>query len=165
MKIIARKKRSDFHARSRFARFPIPEEKWGTTRSLACRVLSDRESGNTKTVQKNGKSVGHQATLLSDACDVKNEAEKVTGYFSLKGTKSGKKAQTRWGVIYGTHNFLALASTRASQLAIIFSACEVLDLDNLAVFSPNILVRHYTSGLKHAIRKRIFPVLALATGA
>ena len=105
MKIIPRKKRSDFHARSRFARFPIPEEKWGTTRSLACRVLSDRESGNTKTVQKNGKSVGHQATLLSDACDVKNEAEKVTGYFSLKGTKSGKKAQTRWGVIYGTHSF------------------------------------------------------------
>ena len=24
----------DFHARSRFARFTIPEEKWGTTRSL-----------------------------------------------------------------------------------------------------------------------------------
>ena len=25
---------SDFHARSRFARSTIPEEKWGTTRSL-----------------------------------------------------------------------------------------------------------------------------------
>ena len=25
----------DFHARSRFARSTIPEEKWGTTRSLA----------------------------------------------------------------------------------------------------------------------------------
>ena len=25
----------DFHARSRFARFPIPEGKWGTTRSLS----------------------------------------------------------------------------------------------------------------------------------
>ena len=46
-------------------------------------------------MQKNGKSVGHQATLLSDACDVKNEAEKVTGSFRLQGTKSGKKAQTR----------------------------------------------------------------------
>ena len=78
---------------------------WG---DLACRVLSDRESGNTKTVQKNGKSVGHQATLLSDACDVKNEAEKVTGSFRLQGTKSGKKAQTRWGVLYGTHSFACL---------------------------------------------------------
>ena len=27
----------DFHARSRFARPTIPEEKWGTTRSLAIR--------------------------------------------------------------------------------------------------------------------------------
>ena len=72
----------------------------------------------------------------------------------------------RGGALYMARTaFLALAWTRASQLAIIFSACEVLDLDNLAVFSPNILVRHYTSGLKHAIRKRIFPVLALATGA
>ena len=26
---------SDFHARSRFARSIVPEEKWGTTRSLA----------------------------------------------------------------------------------------------------------------------------------
>ena len=47
MKIIPRKKRlhaaarmspflawGDFHARSRFARSTIPEEKWGTTRSL-----------------------------------------------------------------------------------------------------------------------------------
>ena len=59
-------------------------------------------------MQKNGKSVGHQATLLSDACDVKNEAEKVTGSFRLQGTKSGKKAQTRWGVIYGTHSFACL---------------------------------------------------------
>ena len=29
-------RRGDFHARSRFARSTIPEEKWGTTRSLAC---------------------------------------------------------------------------------------------------------------------------------
>ena len=27
---------SDFYARSRFARSTIPEEKWGTTRSLIC---------------------------------------------------------------------------------------------------------------------------------
>ena len=30
----------DFHARSRFARSTIPEEKWGTTRSLYCCILS-----------------------------------------------------------------------------------------------------------------------------
>ena len=44
MKITPREKRrhvspflawGDFHARSSFARFTIPEEKWGTTRSLA----------------------------------------------------------------------------------------------------------------------------------
>ena len=29
----------DFHARSRFARSTIPEEKWGTTRSLLLSVL------------------------------------------------------------------------------------------------------------------------------
>ena len=29
----------DFHARSRFARSTIPEEKWGTTRSLERTVL------------------------------------------------------------------------------------------------------------------------------
>ena len=29
----------DFHARSRFARSTIPEEKWGTTRSLPARRL------------------------------------------------------------------------------------------------------------------------------
>ena len=43
MKITPREKRRhvspflawvDFHARSRFARSTIPEEKWGTTRSL-----------------------------------------------------------------------------------------------------------------------------------
>ena len=121
MKITPRKERGDFHARSRFAQFTIPEKKWGTTRSLACRVLSDRESGNTKTVQENGKSVGHQATLLSDACDVKNEAEKVTCSFRLKGTKSGENAQTRWGVIYGTHSFACLGvDACGSACAIIF---------------------------------------------
>ena len=33
----------DFHARSRFARSTVPEEKWGTTRSLAGRwnTISD----------------------------------------------------------------------------------------------------------------------------
>ena len=30
----------DFHARSRFARSTIPEEKWGTTRSLTPRELA-----------------------------------------------------------------------------------------------------------------------------
>ena len=30
----------DFHARSRFARPTIPEEKWGTTRSLRCAVFN-----------------------------------------------------------------------------------------------------------------------------
>ena len=29
----------DFHARSRFARFTIPEEKWGTTRSLVIAII------------------------------------------------------------------------------------------------------------------------------
>ena len=29
----------DFHARSRFARSTISEEKWGTTRSLFCHAL------------------------------------------------------------------------------------------------------------------------------
>ena len=29
----------DFHARSRFARSTIPEEKWGTTRSLLSNIL------------------------------------------------------------------------------------------------------------------------------
>ena len=31
--------RGDFHARSRFARPTIPEEKWGTTRSLILNML------------------------------------------------------------------------------------------------------------------------------
>ena len=39
---------------------------------------------------------------------MKNEAEKVIGYFRLKSTKSRKKALTRWGVIYGTHSFSRL---------------------------------------------------------
>ena len=30
----------DFHARSRFARSTIPEEKWGTTRSLLSSLIS-----------------------------------------------------------------------------------------------------------------------------
>ena len=64
--------------------------------------------------------------------------------------------------------FLALASQLVS-LSLYSSAYEILDFDNLktsyVVFSPNKLISHYTSGLKHAIRKRIFPVLALATGA
>ena len=33
----------DFHARSRFARSTIPEEKWGTTRSLEIRRPSNSE--------------------------------------------------------------------------------------------------------------------------
>ena len=39
---------SDFHARTRFARSTIPEEKWGTTRSLAQtveRALACRAEG------------------------------------------------------------------------------------------------------------------------
>ena len=40
VKITPREKRrhagGNFHARSRFARFTIPEGKWGTTRSLFC---------------------------------------------------------------------------------------------------------------------------------
>ena len=35
MKIIPFLAWGDFHARSRFARFPIPEGKWGTSRSLS----------------------------------------------------------------------------------------------------------------------------------
>ena len=37
--------RGDFHARSRFARSTIPEEKWGTTRSLAetCKEIKASE--------------------------------------------------------------------------------------------------------------------------
>ena len=71
MKITPRKKRGDFLARSRFARFPIPEEKWGTTRSLACRVLSGRESRNLiqKRCRKTESLLGSRlATLLSDDC-------------------------------------------------------------------------------------------------
>ena len=34
----------DFHARSRFARSTIPEEKWGTTRSLAFKSPSHEKS-------------------------------------------------------------------------------------------------------------------------
>ena len=30
----------DFHARSRFARSIIPEEKWGTTRNLGCGAIT-----------------------------------------------------------------------------------------------------------------------------
>lgn len=119
-------------------------------------------------MQKNGQSVGHQATLLYDACDVKNEGEKVTGSFRLKGTKSGKKAQTRWGVIYGTCSFACLGVDACwSACHYIPTTCELLDLDNVKTLahSPNILVSRYTSGLKHAIRKRMFPVLTLVTGA
>ena len=36
----------DFHARSHFARSTIPEEKWGTTRSLAITYLSNSSSTN-----------------------------------------------------------------------------------------------------------------------
>ena len=32
----------DFHARSRFARSTIPEEKWGTTRSLHLKKIQER---------------------------------------------------------------------------------------------------------------------------
>ena len=37
----------DFHARSRFARSPIPEEKWGTTRSLkTCWIVKPTSQDN-----------------------------------------------------------------------------------------------------------------------
>ena len=35
----------DFHARSRFARFTIPEEKWGTTRSLDINAMPNFKPG------------------------------------------------------------------------------------------------------------------------
>ena len=38
MKTTPREKRRDFHARSRFAHPTIPEEKWGTTRSLRLKI-------------------------------------------------------------------------------------------------------------------------------
>ena len=46
----------DFHARSRFARSTIPEEKWGTTRSLqpnvfshvVCKFIGTKESVNIR---------------------------------------------------------------------------------------------------------------------
>ena len=44
----------DFHARSRFARSTIPEEKWGTTRSLNNSPLldgSNRKSANSFVIQ------------------------------------------------------------------------------------------------------------------
>ena len=38
VKTTPREKRRDFHARSRFAHSTIPEEKWGTTRSLRLKI-------------------------------------------------------------------------------------------------------------------------------
>ena len=38
----------DFHARSRFARSTIPEEKWGTTRSLRQRSPADHSAQRSK---------------------------------------------------------------------------------------------------------------------
>ena len=113
MKITPRKKRGDFLARSRFARFPIPEEKWGTTRSLACRVLSGRESRNLiqKRCRKTESLLGSRLLFFLTIA--------VIGYFRLKSTKTGKKAQTRWGVIYVTHSFSCLGES-ACQLVIIF---------------------------------------------
>ena len=51
MKITPREKerapfsRGDFHARQRFAHSTIPEEKWGTTRSLRKPALERKEEG------------------------------------------------------------------------------------------------------------------------
>ena len=46
----------DFHARSRFARSTIPEEKWGTTRSLF--KYLPRNTLRTKEEKKGGKEGG-----------------------------------------------------------------------------------------------------------
>ena len=50
--------RGDFHARSRFARPTIPEEKWGTTRSLghSLRQLVGILSNHNGDVKKNNRS-------------------------------------------------------------------------------------------------------------
>ena len=39
----------DFHARSRFARFTIPDEKWGTTRSLISGHQCATQNSSNKT--------------------------------------------------------------------------------------------------------------------
>ena len=45
----------DFHARSRFARSTIPEEKWGTTRSLLSqKPREERVTSSTKSLKPHG---------------------------------------------------------------------------------------------------------------
>ena len=50
----------DFHARSRLARSPIPEEKWGTTRSLSIQSWSSFLSYRAKYFRKQGKTHGEE---------------------------------------------------------------------------------------------------------
>ena len=38
----------DFHARSRFAHFTIPEDKWGTTRNLRLKLLTNQNFRDIK---------------------------------------------------------------------------------------------------------------------
>ena len=51
----------DFHARSRFARSAIPEEKWGTTCSLCVVWLSHLTYCGTQSIKENGN---HQIDFL-----------------------------------------------------------------------------------------------------
>jgi len=61
----------DFHARSRLARFTIPEEKWGTTRSLSCRNTNLRVSNKFIVINKSSSFLFcHFQAMLSKGCAI-----------------------------------------------------------------------------------------------
>ena len=55
----------DFHARSRFARSTIPEEKWGTTRSLVYVVLYSDCPGDNQSYPSIKLTITLEFTRLS----------------------------------------------------------------------------------------------------
>ena len=63
----------DFHARSRFARSTIPEEKWGTTRSLLPGCLfsenmpTEAEKGQSINILQIPKNISNQEPIKFDA--------------------------------------------------------------------------------------------------
>ena len=80
----------DFHARSHFARSTIPEEKWGTTRSLTqCSVLGVYGMSLMKTLDNNDlNQVGHPAVLVKTrvwvGCSVSRAHKTWTQQFIFK---------------------------------------------------------------------------------
>ena len=70
----------NFHARSRFARSTIPEEKWGTTRSLAITYLPNSSSTNQ-----------NAALIIEHQLDFTNEYYMTVNTFKFSTDESERR--------------------------------------------------------------------------